>query len=149
MVQLGQMLQIFKPALYFWSFHPKSLSVFNFNIKFTFISIAFSAREYTIFNKIKVKIFFGKLLFLSRNSRELDKIKNTEFLLNGPDVSSIYFDFLSGTFYHSLSKNNFTIRQNLLFLLKIYDAIDTILLFTMSFSIGHLLHLPKNIFTFL
>ena len=32
------------------------------------------------------------------------KIKNTDFLLNGSDVSTIYFEFLSGPFYHSLSK---------------------------------------------
>ena len=37
------------------------------------------------------------------NSRELDKIKNTEFLLNEPDVSSIYFDFLSSPCQKTIS----------------------------------------------
>ena len=31
------------------------------------------------------------------------KLKTQEFLLNGPDVSPIYFDFLSGPFYHKTS----------------------------------------------
>ena len=35
------------------------------------------------------------------NSSELDKIKNTEYLLNGPGVSTIYFVFLSDPFYHN------------------------------------------------
>ena len=41
----------------------------------------------------------------------MHKTKKIDFVLNGPDVSSIYFDFLSGPFYHSLSKNNFTMRD--------------------------------------
>ena len=42
------------------------------------------------------------------------KIENTEILLNGPDGTSIDLDFLSGSFYHSLSKSNFTIQQNIM-----------------------------------
>ena len=33
------------------------------------------------------------------------KLKTEELLLNGPHVSSIYFDFFSGPFYHSLSNS--------------------------------------------
>ena len=51
----------------------------------------------------------------NRNSRELDKIKNTEFLLNRTYVSSVLFWLPQWPFSHSLSKNNnFTIRQNII-----------------------------------
>ena len=46
--------------------------------------------------------------------RNWTKLKTQSFLLNGPDVSSVYFDFHSGSFDHPLSKNNFTIRQNII-----------------------------------
>ena len=52
---------------------------------------------------------FSKILaFITRIAGNQRKIKNREFLLNGPDV---YFDFLNGPFNHSLSKK---------FMLQIY-----------------------------
>ena len=44
--------------------------------------------------------------------RNWTKLKTQSFLLSGPDVSSVYSDFLGGPFYHSLSKNKFTKQKN-------------------------------------
>ena len=77
----------------------------------------------------------------------MDKIKNIELFLNGPDIWSIHFDFITGSFYHSLSKNNFTIRKNIINLSLTYSWLTVInnlgnydiLIFNFYFA-----HLNKN-----
>ena len=59
--------------------------------------------KWIFFNQIKVGLVGNWI-----------KLKTQSFLLNGTDVWSIYFDFLSGSFYYTLSKNNSPIRQNII-----------------------------------
>ena len=53
---------------------------------------------------IELQILTNIFLFVTGIAGNWTKLKTQEFLINGPEVSSIYFDFLSGPFYHSVKK---------------------------------------------